>query len=132
MAFCILFMGLSFISANIATMLHKFFIHFSLIILFAFTQMGVATHEISHLSDYNQQNKQQNQQSNPQSGQDKQAPNHQCQQCISHADIESALAASAILLVFNQSLSVFVSDSRSSFFSHPNRAYSARAPPQTA
>lgn len=109
-------------------MLHKFFIHFSLVILFAFTQMGVATHEISHLSDYNQQN----QHSNQQSKQDKQAPNHQCQQCISHADVESALAASAILLVFNQSLSAPVSDSHSSFFNLLNRAYSARAPPQTA
>ncbi len=112
-------------------MLHRFFIHFSLVILFAFTQMGVATHEISHLSDYNQQN-QENQHSNQQSKQDKQAPNHQCQQCISHADIESALAASAILLVFNQSLSAPVSDSHFSFFNLLNRAYSARAPPQTA
>ena len=109
-------------------MLHRFFIHFSLVILFAFTQMGVATHEISHLSDYNQQN----QQSNKQSGQHKQAPNHQCQQCISHADVESALAASAILLVFNQSLSAPDSDSHSSFFNLLNRAYSARAPPQAA
>ena len=109
-------------------MLHEFFIHFSLVILFAFTQMGVATHEISHLSDYNQQN----QHSNQQSKQDKQAPNHQCQQCISHADVESALAASALLLVFNQSLSAPVSDSHSAFFYLLNRAYSARAPPQTA
>ena len=109
-------------------MLHKFFIHFSLVILFAFTQMGVATHEISHLSDYNQQN----QHSNQQSKQDKQAPNHQCQQCISHADVESALAASALLLVFNQSLSAPDSDNHSSFFNPLNRAYSARAPPQTA
>ena len=114
-------------------MLHKFFIHFSLVILFAFTQMGVATHEISHLSDYNQSDyNQQNQHSNQQSKQDKQSPNHQCQQCISHADVESALAASAILLVFNQSLSAPVSDSHSSFFNLLNRAYSARAPPQTA
>ena len=113
-------------------MLHKFFIHFSLVILFAFTQMGVATHEISHLSDYDQQNKQQNQQSNQQSGQDKLAPNHQCQQCISHADVESALAANTILLVFSQSLSAPVSSIYFSFFSLPNRAYSARAPPQTA
>ena len=110
-------------------MLHKFFIHFSLVILFAFTQMGVATHEISHLSDFNQSD---HNQKNQQSKQDKQAPNHQCQQCISHADVESALAASAILLVFNQSLSAPVSDSHSSFFNLLNRAYSARAPPQTA
>ena len=105
-------------------MLHRFFIHFSLVILFAFTQMGVATHEISHLSDYSQQNQQ--------SKQDKQAPNHQCQQCISHADVESALAASALLLVFNQSLSAPVSDNHSAFFNLLNRAYSARAPPQIA
>jgi len=109
-------------------MLHKFFIHFSLVILFAFTQMGVATHEISHLSDFTQKNQQPNQQSK----QHKQAPNHQCEQCISHADVESAIVANAVLLAFSQSLSASVSSSYFSFFSLPNRAYSARAPPQTA
>jgi hypothetical protein len=105
-------------------MLQRFFIHFSLVILFAFTQMGVATHEISHFSDYNQQNQQ--------SKQDKQAPNHQCEQCISHADVESGLASNAILLALGQSASAPVSDSYFSFFNLPHRAYSARAPPQTA
>ena len=109
-------------------MLHKFFIHFSLVILFAFTQMGVATHEISHLSDFNQSDYNQK---NQQSKQYKQAPNHQCEQCIIHADVESALAANAILLAFSQSLSAPVSGTYFSFFSLPNRAYSARAPPQT-
>lgn len=110
-------------------MLQRFFIHFSLVILFAFTQMGVATHEISHLSDFNQLNYNQK---NQQSKQDKQSPNHQCEQCISHADVESALAASAILLVFNQSSYVPVSDTYFSFFNPPPRTYSARAPPHTA
>ncbi len=91
--------------------------------------MGVATHEISHLSDFNQSDYNQK---NQQSKQHKQAPNHQCEQCISHADVESTLAANAILLAFSQSLSAPVSSSYFSFFSLPNRAYSARAPPQTA
>ena len=105
-------------------MLQRFFIHFSLVILFAFTQIGVATHEISHLSDFTQQNQQ--------TKQDKQAPNHQCEQCVSHADVESALAASTSILELNQCFSASVSDTYFSFFNLPHRAYSARAPPHTA
>lgn len=108
-------------------MLHRFFVHFSLVILFAFTQMGVATHEISHFSDLIQHS-----QPDSKSKQDKQAPNHQCEQCISHADIESGLAASAFVFAVNQSVSVPVIEAYFSFLHIPYRAYSARAPPQTA
>lgn len=102
-------------------MLQKLFVHLSLIVLFAFTQIGSASHEISHFSDLAQHSKQ-----------DKQTPNHQCEQCISYADIESGLAESAFVLAVNQSVSVPVIEPRFSFFNLPNRAYSARAPPQTA
>ncbi|MES2501181.1 MAG: hypothetical protein V4545_01150 [Pseudomonadota bacterium] len=108
-------------------MLHRFFIHFSLVILFAFTQMGVATHEISHLSDLSQHTQQ-----DSKSKQDKQAPNHQCEQCISHADVENGLATSAFVLANSSSVSLPVTETYFSFFNLPNRAYSARAPPQTA
>lgn len=108
-------------------MLHRFFIHFSLVILFAFTQIGIATHEISHFSDLIQHS-----QPNSKSEQDKQTPNHQCEQCISHADIESGLAESAFVFAINQFVSLSASELYFSFFNLPNRTYSARAPPQTA
>lgn len=41
-------------------MLQRVFIHLSLILLFAFTQMGIATHELSHLSDNKQHQQDQN------------------------------------------------------------------------
>ncbi len=102
-------------------MLHRFFIHFSLVILFAFTQIGISTHEISHFSDLTQH-----------SQQDKQVPNHQCEQCISHADLENGLAESAFVFSVNQFVSLTANERYFSFFNLPNCTYSARAPPQTA
>ncbi len=108
-------------------MLHRLFIHFSLVVLFAFTQMGIATHEISHFSDLIQHS-----QPDSKSKQDKQTANHQCEQCISHVNVESGLAECAFVFAVNQSVSVPVIEPRFSFFNLPNRAYSARAPPQIA
>lgn len=102
-------------------MLHRFFIHLGLVFLFAFTQMGIATHEISHFSELIQH-----------SQQDKQAPNHQCEQCISHANVESGLAANVFVFAHNQSVSVHAPDSYFLFFNLQYHAYSARAPPQIA
>ncbi len=108
-------------------MLHKVFIHLCLVILFAFTQMGIATHEISHFSDLTQQTQQ-----DSNSKQDKQTPNHQCEQCLGHADVENGLPISTFVIANNPSVSVPATETYFSFFHLPNRAYSARAPPQTA
>ena len=63
-------------------MLQRLFIHVSLVMLFAFTQMGIATHEISHFADLTQQNQQH-----------KNTQNHQCEQCISYAGIENGVSS---------------------------------------
>lgn len=100
-------------------MLQRFAIHLTLIFLFAFTQVGVATHEISHLTDKIQH-----------SQQDKNSPAEQCAQCISYAEAASGLALSAFVIpVINTSLTA-TSSHFFSFQPYLNTAYAARAPPQ--
>ena len=136
-------------------MLQRLFVHFSLILLFAFTQMGIVTHEISHFSDFaktdlagsnlagsnlNGSNlksanlaKQTNQSgSSQQHQQDKNSANHQCEQCIAHAGIANHVPSSQ--LVFAQTPAGFTASvAQSPYFpSTTYPLYSARAPPQTA
>ena len=99
-------------------MLQRLFIHFSLVMLFALTQMGVATHEISHLNDLNQH-----------SQQDKNVPNHQCEQCISHADLSNGLASKAYDFAIVRSDSIAIIIETSHFAYTQLHSYSARAPP---
>jgi len=100
-------------------MLHRLFIHVSLVVLFAFTQMSIATHEISHLADLTQQ-----------SQQHKNTPNHQCEQCISHAGIESGLAPQTFAFALQQAVSIVPVSLESYLFSTTSQHYAARAPPQ--
>lgn len=100
-------------------MLHRLFIHVSLVVLFAFTQMGIATHEISHLGDLTQQNQQH-----------KNAPNHQCELCISHAGIEGGVSSHPFAFALQQSVSIAPVSSKPYFFSTTSQHYAARAPPQ--
>lgn len=102
-------------------MLHRIFVHLSLALLFALTQMGVATHEISHFSDLTQQ-----------SQQHKNTPNHQCEQCISHAGIESALSSPAFVFALQQTVFITPVSFNAYFFSVTSQHYAARAPPQIA
>ncbi len=106
-------------SVKMSPMLQRAFIHLSLILVFAFTQIGVATHEISHLT-------------NPpkHSQQDKSTPAEQCGQCISYAKVANGLALSTFQIssfsvVFTANTPYFVS-----FQPLLNAAYAARAPPQ--
>ena len=99
-------------------MLQRLFVHLSLVILFALTQMGVATHEISHLNDLNQH-----------SEQDKSAPKHQCEQCIGHADIANGLASKTFHFAVVHNESIVIDGETSHFVSTHYQAYSARAPP---
>ncbi len=116
---------LSLFSANISRMLQRFVVHLGLVILFALTQMGVATHEISHFTDLTQHTQQHGQQ-------DKNAPNHQCEQCISHAGIADGLASEAFVFAVESSVSIAAISLTSLFFSTSHQPYSARAPPQIA
>lgn len=102
-------------------MLQRFFVNFSLVLLFAFTQMGIVTHEISHLSELTQQGQQH-----------KNTPNHQCEQCISHAGIESGLASKAFVFALQPAASIVPVSLKSYFFATTSQHYAARAPPQNA
>ena len=99
-------------------MLQRAFIHISLILLFALTQMGVATHEISHYTDSQKQHQQ-----------DKKHQNSQCEQCLvlSHA----ANAPLAYSFVFDSAATehIFFAGNPFSLTLSPTTLYSARAPP---
>lgn len=105
-------------------MLQRYVIHFALILLFAFTQMGVATHEISHLTDANQHSQQ-----DPKS-QSKQAAAEQCAQCISYAKVASGLQLLAFEIPVISADPIIATGNFLSFQSAFTSAYAARAPPQ--
>lgn len=106
-------------------MLKKYVIHFALVFLFAFTQMGVATHEISHISD-----KSQHSQQDPKS-QAKQSVAEQCAQCLHYAKVASGLALSAFEIPVIGNHPVGICGHIPDFQSATVSAYSARAPPQS-
>lgn len=102
-------------------MLHRFFVHLSLVVLFAFTQMGIATHEIGHLADLTQQ-----------SQQHKNSSNHQCEQCISHAGIENGIGSQVFVFALHQAVSIAPVSLQSHFISTTSQYCAARAPPQSS
>lgn len=99
-------------------MLQCFIVRLSLVLLFALTQMGVATHEISHLKDFTQH-----------SQQDKNTANHQCEQCISYADIADGLASKTFDFAIVHNDSTAAVSLTSHFVDTQHQSYSARAPP---
>jgi len=105
-------------------MLQRYLLNFVLIFLFAFAQIGVAAHEISHIIDGDQHTE------HPQS-KSKNTAEEQCAQCLSYAKVASGLATDSLSL---PSISVdFKADTvyDLSFTSILVCAYGARAPPQT-
>ncbi|MDD2934034.1 MAG: hypothetical protein PHO76_09135 [Methylotenera sp.] len=111
-------------SVKIKPMLQRLTIHIALVFLFAFTQMGVATHEISHLTN-SAKHGQQDQ--NPQS---KHTPAEQCEQCISYAKVASGLQLSAFVVPAISADSTQIANDYFSVQSYPTTAYTARGPPQ--
>lgn len=105
-------------------MLQRYVIHFVLVFLFAFTQMGVATHEISHFNDIKQHSQQ-----DPKT-QSKQSVAEQCAQCLSYAKVASGLELSAFKIPAIRADIIAVCSQSSSFQSAFTSAYAARAPPQ--
>jgi len=95
-------------------------IHFLLVFLFAFTQIGVATHEISHYAD-----------SAKHSQQDKNSPTEQCGQCIAYAQVASGLQSQPFLLPNSDASFETTSHVDFSHYASHHAAYSARAPPIT-
>lgn len=107
-------------------MLQRYVIHFALVFLFAFTQIGVATHEISHLTDASQHSQQDTK------SQSKQAAAEQCSQCISYAKVANGLQLSAFEIPVISAGSTAAVNYFSNFKALTSSAYSARAPPQIA
>lgn len=97
-------------------MLQRTFIHVCLILLFAFTQMGVATHEISHFTDEQQQ-------------QDKNHQQSQCEQCLVLSHAASAPLAYSFVFASTPLEQLYFAELSASAFSRTATLYSARAPP---
>lgn len=99
-------------------MLQRAFIHLSLILLFAFTQMGVATHEISHLTDTQKQHQE-----------DKSHQQSQCEQCLVLSHAASAPLAYSVVFVSTSIIQFYFAEQTASSVSRAATPYSARAPP---
>jgi len=100
-------------------MLQRIVIHLALILLFAFTQIGVATHEINHVVDATKH-----------SQQDKNTTTEQCEQCISYAKVANGLQLSGFdIPEMGSALSATIGH-YADFQSYLATAYTARAPPQ--
>jgi hypothetical protein len=107
-------------------MLQRFIIHITLALLFAFTQIGVATHEISHITNGTQH-------SQPhEKSQQKNTVAEQCAQCISYAKIASGVLATAFTVPTSQHGLIATPSAHISFQHYASSPYSARAPPQIA
>lgn len=105
-------------------MLQRLTIHIALVILFAFTQMGVATHEISHLTNSAKHGQQ------DQNTQSKHTPAEQCEQCVSYAKVASGLQLSAFVVPAITAGSTQITNDYYSVQSYLVTAYAARGPPQ--
>lgn len=100
-------------------MIQRVAIHLALVFLFALTQMGIATHEISHVT-----------QAAKHSQQDKNTAAEHCEQCISYAKVASGLPLSAFNMpALTAGLTLIINHCVSDEADTPF-AYAARGPPQ--
>jgi hypothetical protein len=105
-------------------MLQRTLINLTLVLLFAFTQIGVATHEISHVTD-NAKHTQSNENT-----QQKNTVAEQCAQCISYAKIASGVLPTSLLGPINTVGLVETLSQHTSFQHYSSSPYAARAAPQ--
>ena len=99
-------------------MLQRFFIHLSLIFLFAFVQLGAVTHEYSHTHT-------QSQQSQP----DKNSAAGHCAQCIAYAQTATGIQSSTFNLSPTIAHFALISSESKSYSLALSAHYHARAPP---
>lgn len=99
-------------------MLQRVFIYFCLILLFAFTQIGLATHEISHLTGDNHPHQQ-----------DKNSHESQCEQCLVLSHAAHAPLAHSFVFFSTPIKQIYLAKFQSSPLSCSASPYSARAPP---
>lgn len=100
-------------------MLQRVAIHLALILLFAFAQIGVVTHEIGHVAGTEKH-----------SQQDKNTTAEQCKQCISYAKVASGLQLSNLEFPDFSHTLLAPAGNHTTFQSPQTTAYAARAPPQ--
>jgi hypothetical protein len=114
-------------------MFKRLSIHVALIFLFAFAQIGVVTHEISHVEDlvkHNQAKHSQQDANKPDpSKQHKSAHSEQCEQCISFAKIAGGLMTQSFEFAITQTSFIGNTQLSTQASSQPHTAYAARAPP---
>jgi hypothetical protein len=99
-------------------MLHKLAIHFVIVFLFAVTQIGATTHEISHLSHASQQT-QPDQHTSP----------DQCSQCLAYAQSASGALLQTFVAPLIQAQNLFSVTFAYLSLSTLSNTYRARAPP---
>ncbi|MGQ0442998.1 MAG: hypothetical protein ACT4OH_06060 [Methylophilaceae bacterium] len=99
-------------------MLQRFLVHFSLVVLFALTQIGVVSHEISHFSE-----------NQTQSQQDQTSHESPCEKCIVYANAAANGLVHAFVFDVIHSKHTFEAGYQVSFQSTSSFAYRARAPP---
>lgn len=102
----------------ITSMLQRFFVHIGLVLLFACTQIGVATHEINHF-------KHNTQQSQP----DKNTTTEQCGQCIAYAQSANATPTQSFVIPRSDAQFQLATTQVAKLTSRLTSHYCARAPP---
>ena len=105
-------------------MFKRFALHFVLIFLFAFAQIGATTHAISHIEDLNKHNQAKHSQD------DKNTHNGHCTQCLSYAEVAGGLQAQPFIFHLAAAEFTTAAFNQLSFSSLTHAAYAARAPPQ--
>ena len=108
-------------SVKILFMLSRVFIQLGLVLIFACTQIGLLTHEISHFSELTHQSEH----SDP----DKNTTSEQCGQCIGSAQAASGLPTQAIVVHINQAQYQLTTPYIAYLASVLVASYSALAPP---
>ncbi len=99
-------------------MLNRFFVHVCFVLLFAFAQIGMVAHPISHFHDLTTQ-----------SQDDKNTTAEHCQQCLSYAHADSAMVLPALILSLNVPHQSVTKITAALLASALTSTYHARAPP---
>jgi len=102
-------------------MLQRFFVHFSLILLFAFTLISGSAHTASHLDEHHSDQ-----------AQDQNSHENQCGQCLSLSHIADADATHHFDFDFTSLREIFTTSALTSVALLAANSYSARAPPTTS
>ncbi len=102
-----------------AAMLKRLILNLMLLSLFAVTQIGIVTHEISHFSDYQKQ-----------SHSEKNVAADQCGQCIAYEQAANGAASTALPSIPTaEGVFHFATATVARLASRLTPSYSARAPP---